>query len=326
MPGTRHAAIVTGSTSGIGRAIAMRLLGSGYSVILNYSSGDERASETLDRCREISPHVELAKADIRDSSAVAELTRRAVDAFGRIDVLVNNAARVIDKPALEMTEEEWDAVLDVNLKGAFLCSQYAARQMLEQDEGGVILNIGASTGIRGRRNGANTCASKAGLMMLTQCLALELAPKIRVNTIVPGLTVTDETEQRFGLHDPAVRRTREESIPMQRLGSPEDIADAVMLMLADESRFITGQKIVVDGGQYMWLIPCAGQGCLHRPHRTGKAKSRCLRRGLKLQDGRRKRRAERAALQSRRRCPGHPAAIGPYVPGRRGLHQSSRLG
>ncbi len=162
MPEIRRAAIVTGSTSGIGRAIATRLLGSGYSVILNYSSGDERAGETLDRCREISPRVELAKADIKDSSAVAALTRRAVDAFGRIDVLVNNAARVIDKPALEMTEEEWDAVLDVNLKGAFLCSQHAARQMLRQDEGGVILNIGASTGIRGRRNGANTCAFKQG--------------------------------------------------------------------------------------------------------------------------------------------------------------------
>ena len=90
-------------------------------------------------------------------------------------------------------------------------------------------------------------------MMLTQCLALELGPKIRVNTIVPGLTVTDETEQRFKLYEPAVRRAREESVPMQRLGTPEDVADAVMLMLAEESRFIPGQKITVDGGQYMWL-------------------------------------------------------------------------
>lgn len=255
MPGARPAAIITGSTSGIGRAIAMRLLSSGYSVLLNYSSDDERASETLDSCRQVSPHAELAKADIKDPRAVAALTRRAVDAFGRIDLLVNNAARVIDKPALEMTEDDWDEVLDVNLKGAFLCSQHAARQMLQQGEGGVILNIGSSTGIRGRRNGANTCASKAGLMILTQCLALELAPRIRVNTIIPGLTATEETEQRFGLRDPATRRAREESIPMQRIGSPEDIADAVMLMLADESRFITGQKLVVDGGQYMWLAP-----------------------------------------------------------------------
>ena len=105
------------------------------------------------------------------------LSAQAVAASGRLDVLVNNAARVIDKPALEMTEEDWDDVLDVNLKGAFLCSQHAARQMLTQDDGGVIVNIGASTGIRGRRNGVNTCASKAGLMIMTQCLALELAPQ-----------------------------------------------------------------------------------------------------------------------------------------------------
>lgn len=249
----RRAAVVTGSSSGIGRAIAIRLLSSGYSVILNYSSGDEQAIATLGTCRQISPDVELVKADVSDSDAASALIQRSIEVFGRLDVLVNNAARVADKPALEMMEEEWDAVLDVNLKGAFLCSQYAARQMLKQgDSNGVILNIGASTGIRGRRNGVNTCASKAGLMMVTQCLALELAPKIRVNTIIPGLTITDETEQRFSLHDPAVRRTREESIPMQRLGTPEDVADAVMLMLAEESRFITGQKIVVDGGQYMW--------------------------------------------------------------------------
>jgi len=192
------------------------------------------------------------KADISSGDEVRSLIAQAIDKFGTLNVLVNNAARVADKPALDMTEGEWDAVVDVNLKGAFLCSQHAARQMLKQDDGGVILNIGASTGIRGRRNGVNTCASKAGLMLMTQCLALELAPKIRVNTIVPGLTLTSETERRFGLSDPLIRRAREDAIPMQRVGRPEDVADVVMLMLADESHFITGQKIVVDGGQNMW--------------------------------------------------------------------------
>ena len=136
-----------------------------------------------------------------------------------------------------------------------MCSQHAARQMLTQDDGGVILNIGASTGIRGRRNGVNTCASKAGLMIMTQCLALELGPKIRVNTIVPGLILTEETRQRFDLDDPATRRAREEATPLQRLGQPDDVADAVMLMLAEESNFITGQKLIIDGGQNMWLLP-----------------------------------------------------------------------
>ncbi len=252
MPGTQQrAAVVTGSTSGIGRAIAVRLLESGYRVVLNYSADDERAAAAIAQCQQIDPSTVIIKADISNAEAASGLIHQAADAYGRLDVLVNNAARVIDRPALEMTESEWDAVIDVNLKGAFLCSQHAARQMLTQDDGGVILNIGASTGIRGRRNGVNTCASKAGLMIMTQCLALELGPRIRVNTIIPGLIMTDETEQRFGLHDPAVRYQREQTVPLQRLGQPEDIADAVILMLAAESRFMTGQKLVIDGGQNM---------------------------------------------------------------------------
>jgi NAD(P)-dependent dehydrogenase (short-subunit alcohol dehydrogenase family) len=252
MEGGVRAAVVTGSTSGIGRAIAVRLLRSGYAVVLNYAADDERAAAALAECRAISDRVALHKADVGRATDATALIRRAVDEFGRIDVLVNNAARVVDKPVLEMSEADWDRVVDVNLKGAFLCAQQAARHMVAQDGGGVILNIGASTGIRGRRNGVNTCASKAGLMVMTQCLALELAPKVRVNTIVPGLTMTEETAQRFGLSDPAVRQTREAAIPLDRLGRPEDVADAVMLMLSADAGFVTGQKLVVDGGQYMW--------------------------------------------------------------------------
>jgi 3-oxoacyl-[acyl-carrier protein] reductase len=251
MQDARQAAIVTGSSRGIGLAIAARLVSSGYRVALNYSVDDERAAGALAQCRKIDPATVLVKADISSAAGASRLVNQAVEAFGRLDVLVNNAARVIDRPVLQMTEDDWDGVIDVNLKGAFLCSQCAARQMLEQNDGGVILNIGALTGIRGRRNGINTCASKAGLMIMTQCLALELGPKIRVNTIVPGLIVTEETRQRFRLDDPAIRRERLESVPLRRLGAPDDVADAVMLMLADESRFITGQKIVVDGGQFM---------------------------------------------------------------------------
>jgi len=245
-------AVVTGSTSGIGKAIAVRLIRAGYHVVLNYSTHDGPAAETLDYCRQLAPSTSLVRADVSDSAAVTALMANAVATFGSLDVLVNNAARVIDGPALAMTEEDWDQVVDVNLKGAFLCAQQAARHMMTQDSGGVILNIGASTGIRGRRNGVNTCASKAGLMVMTQCLALELAPKVRVNTIIPGMTITEETRRRFQLDDPAVLRTREDAVPMQRLGQPEDAADAVMLMLSKEAGFITGQRLVVDGGQYVW--------------------------------------------------------------------------
>jgi NAD(P)-dependent dehydrogenase (short-subunit alcohol dehydrogenase family) len=249
---TGRTALVTGSTRGIGKAIAARLLRAGYNVALNYSHDDDGAAKALAECERISANVLLIKANVGSAKEVQDLLGKTISAFGSLDVLVNNAAVVADGPLAEMTESAWDKVFDVNLKGAFLCSQLAARQMLLQDNGGIILNIGASTGIRARHNGINTCASKAGLMMITQCLALELAPKVRANTIIPGLTVTDETTQRFDLDNASVRQEREMSIPLRRLGTPEDVADAVILMLADESRFITGQKIVVDGGQNMW--------------------------------------------------------------------------
>jgi NAD(P)-dependent dehydrogenase (short-subunit alcohol dehydrogenase family) len=252
MVDTGRSTIVTGSSSGIGKAIAMRLLASGYRVVLNYANDPKRAREALAECRDISTSVVLEQADVANPDDAARLVMRAINDFGRLDVLVNNAAQVIDKPALGMTEHDWDRVLDVNLKGAFMCSQHAARQMLQQEEGGAILNIGASTGIRGRRNGVNTCASKAGLMMMTQCLAIELGPKVRVNTIVPGLVLTEETAHRFDLNDAQVRQARVDAIPMHRLGTPDDVANAVMLLLSDDASFITGQRLIVDGGQNMW--------------------------------------------------------------------------
>ncbi len=245
-------AVVTGSTGGIGKAIALRLIREGYRVVLNYSHDEQRAASALEEARHAGGDCRLVKADIARSEEAAKLIDQSIAAFGKLDVVVNNAARVADAPVLDMTEAQWDSVLDVNLKGAFLVAQAAARHMLAQDSGGTILNIGSSTGIRGRRNGVNTCASKAGLMVMTRCLALELAPKIRVNTIIPGLVITDETRERFGLDDPDVRRQREAIIPLARLGSPDDVADAVALAISADARFMTGQKIIVDGGQNMW--------------------------------------------------------------------------
>lgn len=248
----RKTAIVTGSTKGIGKAIALRLARENYNVALNYASDDQAASQALEACQTLTPHVMLIKADISNKQAVEDLMRKSVETFHSLDVLVNNAALVVDKPLHELSEDDWDRVIDTNMKGTFLCSQIASRYMLKQDEGGIILNIGASTGIRGRKNGINTCASKAGIMIMTQCLALELGPKIRVNTIIPGLTKTEETAKRFHLDDPQVLQARTETIPLQRVGTPEDVANTVIMLLSDEAQFINGQKIVVDGGQYMW--------------------------------------------------------------------------
>jgi 3-oxoacyl-[acyl-carrier protein] reductase len=252
MEAEQRTAVVTGSTKGIGRAIALRLARSRFNVVLNYSTDDTQANAAFEACRQVTPRVLLQKADVSQRSAVEGLMRAAVQTFGTLDLLVNNAARVADAPVLQLGDDEWARVVDTNMKGTFLCSQVAARYMIEQEAGGIILNIGAATGLRARKNGINTCASKAGVMLITQCLALELAPKIRVNSIVPGLTLTEEVTHRFNLNDPEVRRTRESTIPLQRIGTPEDVADAVMLLVSQESRFITGQKLHVDGGQYMF--------------------------------------------------------------------------
>lgn len=248
----RRTAVVTGSTKGIGRAIGMRLAREGLNVVLNYSSDDGRADAALSAYREVTPHVILKKADVSQRAEVEELMTAAIDQFGSLDVLVNNAARVADGPALTMTDDEWERVVNTNMRGTFLCSQIAARHMIDQVEGGVILNIGAATGLRARKNGINTCASKAGIMIMTQCLALELAPKVRVNSIIPGLTMTDEVVERFNLTDPEVRQARLDTIPLKRIGTPEDVADAVMLLLSPEAQFVTGQKLHIDGGQYMF--------------------------------------------------------------------------
>ena len=251
-PDKRKTVVITGSTKGIGRGIALRLARDQHKVVLNYAQDDVQAQETLHLCQEVTSQVLLVKADVSKKAEVEHLMRQCVQHFGTLDVLINNAARIADKSVLEMSEQDWDQVINTNMKGTFLCSQIAAFSMLQQEHGGLILNIGASTGIRGRKNGINTCASKAAIMVMTCCLALELGPKIRVNTIIPGVTRTEETEQRLHLNDPAILHAREERIPLQRIGTPEDIADAVTLLLSDNASFINGQKFVVDGGEFMW--------------------------------------------------------------------------
>jgi acetoacetyl-CoA reductase/3-oxoacyl-[acyl-carrier protein] reductase len=149
-----------------------------------------------------------------------------------------------------MTEEDWDVVVDTNMKGVFLCAQAAARVMLRQG-GGQILNVGASTGIRGRANGINYCAAKAGVLVMTKCLALELAPTVRVNCLIPGLVRTGEVVRRRGLDDPDRLRRAEEAIPLRRIGEPHEVAEVAAFLISDAAGYINGQKILVDGGQFM---------------------------------------------------------------------------
>lgn len=248
----QRTAMVTGGTRGIGQAIVRGLLKEGYQVALTYAYDDEKAQAALEEYRALSPDVLLWKADVASFSAMRAFFQRCLDTFHTLDVLVNNASINIDKPLHQLTEDDWDRVVDTNMKGVFVCSQLAAASMLQQEQGGCILNLGSTTAIQGRVNGLNYCAAKAGVLVMTKCLALELAPKVRVNCLIPGFTWTDETEKRFRLDEEENVRRKENTIPLRAVGKPQDIAEVALFLLSDAARYITGQKVIVDGGQFMF--------------------------------------------------------------------------
>jgi 3-oxoacyl-[acyl-carrier protein] reductase len=241
-------AIITGGTRGIGRSIALKLGKLGYNLVLGYRTMDEAASEAIALCRDSGADAVLVKGDVSKRVDACALVDCALTRFGSVDALINNAGINIDKPLFDLTEEDWDAVINTNMKGAFLCSQNAARVMLRQDQGGAIVNIGASTGIQGRKDGLNYCASKAGVLIMTKCLALELAPKVRVNCVIPGSIAGCGPHRRSQEY---IKR-KESLIPLGRLGAPEDVAEVVSFIISDGAKYITGQKILVDGGQFMF--------------------------------------------------------------------------
>ena len=244
--------IITGGTKGLGKAMALKLAGEGHRLVLNYVSDETCAQDTLNACQRINAATMLFRADVSKRHEVEALVESAAKTFGTVDVLINNAGLNIDKALHALSDEDWDRVVDTNMKGTFLCSQIASRYMLAQETGGIILNVGAWTGIQGRTNGINYCAAKAGVMTMTKCLALELAPRIRVNCILPAMIRTAEVEQRFKLHDVERLQAVERAIPLKRIGTPEEVADVVSFLVSDAARYITGQKISIDGGQFMF--------------------------------------------------------------------------
>ena len=237
-------ALVTGGSRGIGKAVCLELARQGANVAVNYAGRAQAAEEVAAACRELGVEAFAVQADVADAAAVDAMVKEVAARFGRVDILVNNAGITRDKLALQMKEEDFDAVLDTNLKGAFLCMKAVYRPMMKQRYGRII-NLSSVVGLRGNAGQANYAASKAGLIGMSKSIAKELASRgVTVNLVAPGFIDTDMTAAL----PEAAREALLKSIPMARLGQPEDVARAVAFFAAEESGYITGQVLCVDGG------------------------------------------------------------------------------
>ncbi|HJB57796.1 MAG TPA: 3-oxoacyl-[acyl-carrier-protein] reductase [Candidatus Flavonifractor intestinipullorum] len=237
-------ALVTGGSRGIGKAVCLELARQGANVAVNYAGRAQAAEEVAAACRELGVEAFAVQADVADAAAVDAMVKEVAARFGRVDILVNNAGITRDKLALQMKEEDFDAVLDTNLKGAFLCMKAVYRPMMKQRYGRII-NLSSVVGLRGNAGQANYAASKAGLIGMSKSIAKELASRgVTVNLVAPGFIDTEMT----AVLPEAAREALLKSIPMARLGQPEDVARAVAFFAAEESGYITGQVLCVDGG------------------------------------------------------------------------------
>jgi len=240
-------AIVTGSSRGIGRAIALELARQGCKVVVNYRSNAAAAAQVVHLIASQGGQARAAQADVSVAAEAQRLARFAVDSFGTVDILVNNAGITRDGLLLRMSEADWDAVLDTNLKGAFHCAKAVLRIFLRKRHGRII-NIGSVVGLSGNAGQANYAAAKAGLVGFTKSLAKELGSRnITVNLVAPGFIETDLTA---GLPEDQMERTLGR-IPVGRLGKPDDVARAVVFLSSDAADYITGQVLNIDGGLAM---------------------------------------------------------------------------
>jgi len=240
-------ALVTGASRGIGRAIAIELASLGADVAINYSGNQAKAEETKASCEAHGVRAITIQADVSDETQVKEMFKTVTDEFERIDLLINNAGITRDNLVMRMKSEDWDDVMNTNVKGVFLCSKAASRPMMKQREG-VIVNIASVVGSIGNPGQANYVAAKAGVVGLTKTLAKEFASRnIRVNAVAPGFIATEMTDE---LQD-ETKSALLEQIPLATLGEPEDVARVVSFLCGEDSRYMTGQTLHVDGGMYM---------------------------------------------------------------------------
>jgi 3-oxoacyl-[acyl-carrier protein] reductase len=241
-------AIVTGAGRGIGRAIAIRYAAEGARVVVNYVSRSDAADDTVETIRKAGGDAVAIAADVSRSADVDRLVAETLDRFGRIDILVNNAGVMVTKGVLETDEDDWDRTIDINLKGAYLCSKAVAPVMIRQ-EGGRIINISSNSGLYhpSAMRFTEYVVSKAGMNGLTKAMALALGPNITVNAICPGWIRTDMMEDI----DPAVHEAILAETALHRWGTPEEVAASAMFLASSDADFITGELLIVAGGRGM---------------------------------------------------------------------------
>ena len=240
-------ALVTGASRGIGREIALELARQGANVAVNYAGNEAMANEVVAEIEAMGQKAIAIRCNVANADEVALMVKATIEQFGSIDILVNNAGVTRDNLLMRMKEEEWDTVLDTNLKGVFLCTKAVTRSMMKQRKGRII-NVASVVGVVGNAGQANYVAAKAGVIGLTKTTAKELAPRgINVNAIAPGFISTDMTEK---LPDEA-KNSLLAQIPLSRFGEPGDIAKVAVFLASEDSAYMTGQTLCVDGGMVM---------------------------------------------------------------------------
>lgn len=244
-------ALITGASRGIGRAITLGMARAGADVVVSYLRDEVSAHAVADEIAALGRRAVVQKADTSKADEVRGLFEASEIEFGSLDILVNNAGISAATALVDISEAEWDRVINTNLKGYFLCAQAAARLFIRQGKPGRIINLSSARQEEAWPGNAHYCASKGGIYMLSRVMALELGPHgVTVNCLSPGTILTDMNRQKFSEETFLAKRL--ERIPVGRLGNPEDLAGAAVFLASDQASFINGASLMVDGGQTIW--------------------------------------------------------------------------